>query len=216
MLNKFFAVAGISVLLVASANAQEGDLNSAAERTAACMAIEDASARLACFEDAAQGLNEALKSDKTAAPEASAAPAATPAADPRKPEQPEIVAEPSQPDWAEAPEPEPEAPKQATASTATEDADESTPFWARVFNDDGDKDKADQISVSVVRILRNNVGRHFFITSDGQEWEQTVAEKVSPPRSLPAAATIKSSLIGSPKLTFDDGPSGAYPVRRTK
>ena len=37
------------------------DLNSAAERTAACLDIEDAAERLACFESAATALSDALE-----------------------------------------------------------------------------------------------------------------------------------------------------------
>ena len=114
---------------------------------------------------------------------------------------------PAAPGWADAPA------EKAPAGTA---ADESVPIWARVFPRTESPETPDEIQVTVVRILRNNVGRHFFFTSDGQEWEQVVAEGVRPPEALPAEATISESLFGSPKLTFDDGPSGSYGVRRVE
>lgn len=114
-------------------------------------------------------------------------------------------AAPEEPEWAAAPEPTPE-PKAD---------DNRTPIWARVLPRE-DPDAVDQIDVSVTRILRNKAGRHFFMTADGQEWEQTVVEIVRPPERLPAAATIRESLMGSPTLVFEDGPSGAYKVRRVK
>lgn len=222
MHNRFLALAALSVAVLLPVQAQEQDLNSAAERTAACLNIEDAAERLACFEAAARNLSDALDGDvakvgspavsESTGPTASAA-AVAPGANVTS----EAAAsgdgqnKASVPEWAAAPPaPEPEAP----AKAETEEG--NTPIWARVFTRDEKSDADDSISVSVVRILRNNVGRHFFITADGQEWEQTMAGTVRPPNSLPAAATIKESLVGSPGLSFDDGPSGTYKVRRTK
>lgn len=230
MLIRLLALVAVFAVSALTVQAQETELNSAAERTAACLRIEDAGERLACFETAAQGLSNALASSQVqeetpAQPVQPEVAAAAPA--------PEAQAGPAQsadiavqgqgtgnqkdaalPDWAEAPEPEPQPAPAATAEPASEA--ESLPLWARVFSRDNEDDKADAINISVVRILRNNAGRHFFITADGQEWEQTVAETVRPPKSLPAQATIEEALFGSPRLTFDDGPSGAYTVRRTK
>jgi hypothetical protein len=180
-------------------------LNSAAEKTAACLQVADAGERLACFDNAAPALSRALKDQPITLPsrsDAAPAPAATPA-----PAQPDL------PKWADAP--AAEAPAAAVASTAPE-AEPGTPLWARLMPRSDDADEVDEIIVSVTRILRNNVGRHFFLTSDGQEWEQTIVEPVKPPKGLPAKATISESFIGSPTLSFDDGPAGAYKVRRTK
>lgn len=114
---------------------------------------------------------------------------------------------PAAPGWADAP---------AVKTPATGAESESVPIWARVFPRSDPPDTPDEIQVTIVRILRNNVGRHFFFTSDGQEWEQVVAEGVRPPEALPAEATISESLFGSPKLTFDAGPTGSYGVRRVE
>ena len=232
MLIRHVALVAIFATSAPTVQAQETELNSAAERTAACLEIEDATERLACFETAAQGLSDALEAgqireETPAQPVQPEAAAAAPA--PEAPAAPVQSADaPAQgqgtgsqkdaalPEWAEAPEPEPEPQPEPAATPGADSEADSLPLWARVFNRDNEEDKADEISISVVRILRNNAGRHFFITADGQEWEQTFAETVRPPRSLPAQATIKEALFGSPRLSFDNGPSGAYTVRRTK
>lgn len=220
MQNRFLALAALSVAVFLPVQAQEQDLNSAAARTAACLSIEDAAERLACFEAAARSLSDALDGEAATAGSSSSADAPAPTANVAEAAPGADVtseaassgdgqSKASVPDWAAAPPaPEPEAPAEAE--------EDSTPIWARVFKRDDTSDQVDEISVSIVRILRNNAGRHFFITEDGQEWEQTMVMKVRPPSSLPAQATIESALVGSPRLTFDDGPSGAYKVRRTK
>ena len=113
---------------------------------------------------------------------------------------------PSEPEWAGDPV------EKAKKRAAKEEA--SRPLWARVLPKSDPSETPDSIKVNVVRILRNNVGRHYFFTEDGEEWEQVVAEQVRPPESLPAVATISESMFGSPKLTFDNGPTGAYGVKR--
>ncbi|QYJ02058.1 hypothetical protein KUV46_06625 [Thalassovita mediterranea] len=188
---RFTVLIASAAICAGAASAQ--NVNRAAEQTAACLEIEDAAARLSCFETAARELSNALESDEAATP----APQAQ-------------TNEPSVPSWAQAPEPEPEpAPK-------AED-DDRRPVWARLMPRPDPEQLDDSISVSVTRILRNATGRHFFIMSDGSEWEQVAPGGVKPPSSLPAAATISDSLVGNnPGLTFDDGPNGRYRVRRVK
>jgi hypothetical protein len=224
MLIRLLALGAVFTIAVISATAQETELNTAAERTAACLKVEDAGERLACFEEAAQGLSSALETQTPAAPlppQPTGTPAAevtansASAADASQQQSAEgATTEGELPEWAAAPEPKPAPAPRATAESDAGDSD--LPIWARVFSREDDADKPDAINVSVVRILRNNAGRHFFIMADGQEWEQTMADPVRPPSSLPAEATIEEALIGNPRLTFDEGPSGAYKVRRTK
>lgn len=118
----------------------------------------------------------------------------------------EMLSAPKIPGWADAP-----STPEKTDSASGED---KLPIWARIMPRSDSADTPDEITITVTRIMRNNVGRHFFFTEDGQEWEQVVAEQVKPPKSLPAGATISESTFGSPKLRFTDGPSGAYGVRR--
>ena len=200
MLRVFFA-ALIAIGLVAPQIAAE-ELENEAARTVACLEIEDAAERLACLEEAASAMANVIEQEKASAE----APAAA---------QPSPEDEPEAPEWAKAPEPEPEPEPVQTAEPGSENEQEALPIWARILPG-SNRDEAKQVHIVVTRILRNAAGRHYFLTEDGQEWRQTMTEPIRPPRSLPAAATISESLVGSPMLTFDDGPNGAYKVRRTK
>lgn len=196
------------------ANAQDGDLDSAAAKTAACLEIENAVERLACFETTAKGLNDALNhseqpsdqaSDAIASSEAAPAPrqnAEAPAADTHVAESPASAAEVA-------------STSQSPAGQTQDKPSDDVPIWARVFNDD-EEASDNEIKVSVVRILRNNFGRHYFITADGQEWRQTSIEDVDPPSGLPVEATIEKNMLGAPSLRFNDGTQGSYRVRREK
>ncbi|WP_300391478.1 hypothetical protein [Henriciella sp.] len=184
MAYRFLCVALITGILIFPALAQEQGLRNAAKGTVACLEVEGADQRLACFEEAASKLSGALSAEMEA-PAASARGASS-----------------SQPD--------------TPVASAPAAGEGNQPSWARAPQPQDDETVAEEISISVVRILRNNVGRHFFITEDGQEWEQTITQRVKPPKTLPAEATIERTLFGSLLLTFDDGPTGAYKVRRTK
>jgi len=85
-----------------------------------------------------------------------------------------------------------------------------------VFNPDKEQGEDEAVRVQVTRVVENNVGRHFFVTADGQEWRQTVVGKVREPKDLPAAATIVRESYGSPQLSFDSRPGKKYRVRRVK
>ena len=98
----------------------------------------------------------------------------------------------------------------------THGAEETVPIWARVLGGGSYDDQANEIEIVVTRILKNNVGRHYFVTEDGMEWRQTIAGYVEPPKSLPVKAKITRSLTGNPTLRFEDGTDGAYKVRREK
>lgn len=188
----YFKPLFVSACLLSSVHAAIAqDVTSAAEKTTACLDIATSEQRLLCFEGAASELADALASASEEGRQARQVPG-----------------------WADPPQPKPDRTQQAAQEgDARED---KTPLWARLVPKIERGDAPEAIQVSVVRILRNNVGRHFFLTEDGQEWEQTMTEIVNPPRSLPAPATIKGSVFGNPALTFDDGPNGAYKVRRVK
>ncbi|MEQ9316203.1 MAG: hypothetical protein RLN72_10140 [Henriciella sp.] len=205
-------IVSAAVLISPAAVAQ--DLNSAAERTAACLNIEDAAARLACFEEAATALSDVLE-EVPAADGSVETEKSSPVASIQKEPAPEA----DLPRWADAPTPKPEPAVQASAAaSANADADEekNTPIWARIIPKSDKDAAADSVNLTVTRILRNSFGRHFFITEDGQEWEQTAPEDVAPPKRLPAKVTIRRSVLGSPALSFDDGTPGLYKVRRVK
>ena len=134
---------------------------------------------------------------------------------------PAPVAElPREPEWAKAPKPKQDvAPTVAETASATDSADAKErrlPIWARVFSPGEDEEQVEVYEVTVTRITRNNLGRHFFHTSEGQVWRQTVVEPVKPPKSLPIEAKISKELMGAPSLRFKGGPKGSYRVRRVE
>ena len=179
------------------------DLSDAATKVTECRSISDDAARLACLDAAALAVSLALN---TGSSTASTAPVVT------------APAPPSEPEWARAPEPK-QAPVQQAATEAPQPKaeQENVPIWARVFRSDEPKEKADNVyAVTITRITRNNAGRHFFHTSEGQVWRQTVADKVRAPKSLPVDAVIQQKVLGSPALSFADDTPGSYTVRRVE
>jgi hypothetical protein len=70
-----------------------------------------------------------------------------------------------------------------------------------------------RFEASIVRITRNNVGRHRFYTEDGAVWEQTQIVEVIQPESLPAVAEFRRKLTGNPTIKFDVS-NRSYRVRR--
>ena len=190
--------------------AHADDLRAAAAKVSDCRAIEDDNARLTCLDAASLALSLALDSPSGIVD--SQVETATP---PRVAK----VDAPKEPEWAKAPEPRVKPKKQAAAvatapaQESEADKEEKVPIWARVFRG-GDEEEENVYAVTVTRITRNTAGRHFFHTSEGQVWRQTVSGKVRPPKSLPVDATIQQKLIGAPGLRFVDGPSGEYTVIR--
>ena len=211
MLIRIVALLGVVAVGLAP-GAKADDLRSAATKVSDCRSIADDTARLTCLDAAALALSLAL--DENAA---EAAPERAPV--PLEPQPAPVAEAPSEPKWARAPEPRNKPERQAAVSApATEpepvpEKERNVPIWARVFQrTENDEDTV--YPVTITRITRNNTGRHFFHTSEGQVWRQTVAEKVRPPKSLPAEAKIEQKIMGSPGLRFVNGPRGEYTVRR--
>jgi hypothetical protein len=188
---------------VVSATAVAADpLRLAAEDAASCRELRDPDVRLACLDAAAHRLAEALGSmdqvgpnagDLPIGPNAADAPVAADAPDASvAPDAPAAV-EPSggateqPPNWAAAPEPQQREIEQAEMPRRFE--------------------------ASIVRITRNNVGRHRFYTEDGAVWEQTQIVEVIQPESLPAVAEFRRKLTGNPTIKFDVS-NRSYRVRR--
>ena len=198
--------AGLSVIIItASGTALAQDSLTASERFLACQSIEDSAEKLACFEEAAAAMSAEMATP--AAPEPESTIAEAPAVEAVKPV---ASAAPTQ-----APEPakvpvatEPEAPTEPKERRLL-------PSWIPSVTLRGEKSKSepDEITISITRIQRNNVGRHFFTTSDGIVWEQIQVEAIKAPKALPANATLKRMLSGSLRLGFL-GTSRTYAVRR--
>ena len=178
------AVSAIGIgALIGTAAAQ--DMRTASESVVACQTIEEASARLDCFEKAAADLSAVL---------------AIPA--------PEVVAAPA------APSPNtPVAPMETTVTAGPEEAPEETikqsslPSWIPriTFGSDRDVEKEpDEYQTKLTRIQVNGIGRHFFTTADGQVWRQIKIEEIRAPKTLPADITLFQGMTGGIRLKIEE------------
>lgn len=165
-------------------------LRDAAEDAANCRQLRDPDVRLACFDAASEQLAEALGAARQA--ERSAPPPPPPSADEPR------VAEESR---AEPPDP----------------PSEDVPTWATApqHSESERAEDPDRFEATIVRITRNNVGRHRFYTDEGAVWEQTQLVEFRPPRSLPAVAEFRQRLTGNPTIKFDIS-NRSYRVRRVE
>jgi hypothetical protein len=187
--------------IVSATDVAADPLRLAAEDAASCRELRDPDVRLACLDAAAHRLAEALGSmDQHGriardlpigpdAPDAPVTPDASVASDAPAAVEPSGGATEQPPNWAAAPEPEPE-------QREIEPAEIPRRFEA-----------------SIVRITVNNVGRHRFYTADGAVWEQTQIVEVRQPRSLPTVAEFHRKRTGNPTIKFDVS-SRSYRVRR--
>lgn len=190
-------------LLAVPALAQ--DMRTASEKVVACQAIEDGAARLECFEAAAMELSAILAEP---VPQAATAPA--PATAPTTPT--ELAdAETTTPENAETS----DAPAAVQVASATEavttpeaatEADGPTgsrlPAWIpRISFGDRDVEKEpDEFRTTITRIQRNNLGRHFFTTAEGQVWRQRKIGEIRAPKTLPADVILSQNITGGIRL----------------
>ncbi len=212
----FKRVAALSVVVVGLAMpGLAQDLREASEGVVACQTIEDNLEKLACFETAATALSVAL-----AAPVETAEVAPVPA--------PVQQATVQTPGAQTSSTPEAAAPVQmASAEAAPADAEQPEgpprrrllPSWVPTVSlsiGSGDSvDEPDFFETEVTRIQRNNLGRHFFTTSDGQVWRQIQIDEIRAPDALPARATIRQTWSGSIRLEIEDN-GRSYPVNRVE
>ena len=184
------------------------DLRSAAGKAVECRSIEDPLERLACLDAAAENLSENLET----VPEPVPAPSEDlTIAAPATPE------EPNTPTWAQAPEPDVADVAEVSSANNETAEEEKRPLWARIVPRRRNETREDRvIDITIVRITRNNIGRHYFYTENDGVWRQTTPVELRPPGSLPAVATISRSALGSPKLRFEDTGNRAYRVRRVE
>lgn len=201
------------------------EVRTEAERLLECRELADAEAKLACYEATANALDDALealesdevanaKADEIDRQEALAAEASAVAEAEARAAQAEERAR-----LAEARAAEVEAQQAAAEAQQSEVAQEARlPMWARVFpRDSADRPKDPKVlPITVTKIQRNSMGRHFFETSDGQLWRQNSPEEIRPPKSLPAAANVSRTLAGAKWLKFETGGGRATQVRRVE
>ncbi len=173
---------------ILSATAISADpLRLAAEDAAGCRELRDPDVRLACFDAAAHRLAEALGSMDQAGRNAGHLSIG------------------------------PDAPDAPAAVDPSGEAAEHPPNWtaAPQHRDTEQAEVPRRFEATIVRITRNNVGRHRFYTADGAVWEQTQVVEVHQPRSLPAVAEFRRKLTGNPTIKFDVS-SRSYRVKRIK
>lgn len=160
-------------------------LRLAAEDAASCRELRDPDVRLACLDAAAHRLAEALGSMDQAGRNAGDLPIG------------------------------PDAPDAPAAVEPSGEATEHPPNWASApqQRDIEPVELPRRFEASIVRITRNNVGRHRFYTADGAVWEQTQIAEVRQPKSLPTVAEFRRKLFGNPTIKFDVS-NRSYRVRR--
>ncbi len=192
----FLAATGILALAMSgSAIAQQAP--SATDQILACQSIADAGEKLACFEAAA----EAMAVEQAAPPAVTQTPAESTIAATPAPTPTQTIAATSAP---------------VATATAEPERRRILPSWiptVTIGRSDDKEPEPSTIEVSVTRIQRNKINRHFFTTSDGHVWEQITPETIRGPESLPAEATLRRMLSGSIRLGFP-GTNRSYPVVR--
>lgn len=190
--------------LIGSATAQ--DMRTASENVVACQTVEEASARLDCFEQAAAELSLIMAAP---APEMATAPA------------PEIVGEPIQQAAAPAATAATAAPaavQQASTSTTENIPSSSLPSWIPriTFGSGRDVEKEpDEFETKLTRIQANRIGRHFFTTADGHVWRQKKPEEIRAPKKLPADMILYQNVTGGIRLKIVET-NRSYAVQRVE
>lgn len=191
-------IIGIAAL-IGSATAQ--DMRTASENVVACQSVEDALARLDCFEQAAADLSAALA---VPVPEVVAAPAAPSPSVPAAPIETAAVAA-------------------GTGAAATTTADEdvrqsSLPSWIPriTFGSDRNVEKEpDEYQTKLTRIQVNKIGRHFFTTSEGHVWRQKEIGDIRAPKTLPADITLSQNIAGGIRMRIEET-NRVYSVARVE
>lgn len=190
--------------MLCAANVQADPLTEAASDVTECREMANPDARLACYDAAAAPLARALGSAERPA-SASAAPAVESPDPGRSPPSHSAPASSSEKRTA----------KQSPASDPSAvDGEAEIPAWATAPHDEESRgEQPDEFTATIVRIVRNNIGRHYFYTDDGAVWMQTQVESIRPPESLPAKGEFRRRLTGNPTIKFDIS-NRSYRVRR--
>lgn len=195
--------------MVCAADVQADPVTESASDVAECRNISNPEVRLACFDAAVAPLVRALQ-----ATEQAASASTTPAVDAPERSRSDATASTSAPG----------SEKRTAAPSSGADRDrssvatgESIPAWAAAPDRDEAprSEQSNEFTATIVRIVRNQLGRHYFHTEDGAVWMQTQVEKIRAPESLPAEATFRRKLTGNPTIQFDIS-NRSYRVRRVE
>ena len=182
--------------------AQAEDLESASKALVECQKIKEATERFACLESATAEISRALNEAEAESANQNAA----------TPTDAEIAV-------ASSAIPQPAAPE---AVDQTDAADQEfgnrrlLPSWIPTISigrPDAQDKEPDRFDITVTRIQRNKIGRHFFTTSDGQVWRQIQIDEIRAPKSLPAPAQLKRTPSGAIRIEVN-GTGRSYNVNR--
>lgn len=227
-LRSLFIVAGAflgSQLLSVEAQSEPSGF----EALLACQSITDDAERLSCLDEATKKLSSPEEATAPAAPDQ---PAAQPTPEQAPPPDDGIIRLSDEAAGTTQAERDALAAERAALAAEraeleaqraefneeqrAEEEEESIPIWARLRRGlETEDDIPNEYAVSVVKITRNNVGRHFFYTDDGYVWEQVETEEFRPPGGLPSAARIRRGAFGSQRIVFDDRRASTTRVRPT-
>ena len=199
------SVIGIGVLM-GSATAQ--DMRTASENVVVCQNVEDASARLDCFEQAAAELS-VIMSASMPSPEMTAAQAPVTAGD--------AVQQATAPAATTATS-TPAAVQQASTSATENIPSSSLPSWIPRISFGGGRDvekEPDEFETKLTRIQANRIGRHFFTTADGHVWRQKKPEEIRAPKKLPADIILYQNITGGIRLKIVET-NRSYAVQRVE
>lgn len=199
------AVSAIGIVAVIGSAAAQ-DMRTASENVVACQSVEEASARLDCFEKAAADLSALLAAP---APEMAAAPEPVTAGEPVQ-----QAAVPA----AAAATAAPAAVQQASTSTTENIPSSSLPSWIPriTFGSGRDVEKEpDEFETKLTRIQANRIGRHFFTTADGHVWRQKKPEEIRAPKKLPADIILYQNVTGGIRLKIVET-NRSYAVQRVE
>lgn len=211
-MKKTLAVSAISALML-TGPALAQDLRGASENVVACQTVEDAAARLACFETTAAELSSALAAP---VPEPIAAlPQPTLQAAPSETSAVASAADVSQ---AEAPAAAPVQQASADTTEAPLERGSILPSWLpRVAfrGDDNMEEEPDEFETKLTRIQRNKLGRHFFTTAEGHVWRQLGIEPIRAPSKLPADVILYQNMMGGIRIKIVET-NRSYSVVQTR
>lgn len=194
--------AALTLLISATGPAQADDLKSASEALVECQKIKDAAERFACLEAATAEISRALSETETESANQTA-----PA--------------PTETEIANASSITPQQTTQENVDKADANQQEFgrrrlLPSWVpnvSIGRPDPKDKEPDRFDITVTRIQRNKLGRHFFTTSDGQVWRQIQIDEIRAPKSLPAPAQLKRAPSGAIRIEVD-GTGRSYNVNR--
>lgn len=201
-----FALLMTTMVCTTAVNANP--LTEGASDVAECRELSNPTVRLACYDAAAELLARALESSELSAAASAGSASSSESASSTS----------SQSSSAQG------SKQQAAASGRISDRadtpgdrENDTPEWAAAPSR-AEEDRSEQpnnFTATIVRITKNNLGRHYFHTDDGAVWMQTQIERIREPRSLPAQAEFQKKLTGNPTIKFDIS-NRSYRVRRVE